>query len=233
MTEDGLRGTRCELRGVELLPEPRITGPSCPYLFTPYPLPLTLHPLPFLTHTRHATRYRPDEDHLSENQIGNLFAFITTHYKETGMQKLQHWIDGHIPALIRITIGICYLWFGMLKFFPNLSPAEDLAGQTITLLTFGLIQPPLSLTLLAIWEVLVGILFLSNRGMRIALPAMVVHMICTLTPAFLLPEAFFTHFPYGLTLAGQYIIKNLVFLAAALVLSRQVTGMEGARQTQS
>jgi uncharacterized membrane protein YkgB len=138
------------------------------------------------------------------------------------MQKIQLWIDGHIPFLIRMTIGLCYLWFGTLKFFPHLSPAEDLAGQTITLLTFGLIEPPLSLTLLAIWEVTVGLFFLSNRLMHLALPVMVLHMLCTLTPAFLLPEAFFTHFPYGLTLAGQYIIKNLVFLAAALVLFRQL-----------
>ena len=138
------------------------------------------------------------------------------------VQKARYWVDRHIIDLLRISIGICYVWFGMLKFFPHLSPAEDLAGQTITLLTFGWIQPPLSLNLLAIWEVGVGILFLFNKGMRFALWAMFVHMICTLTPAFLLPEAFFTHFPYGLTLVGQYIIKNFVFIAVAIALMRKV-----------
>lgn len=135
--------------------------------------------------------------------------------------SLKHWVDAHISDLFRISIGICYVWFGALKFFPHLSPAEDLAGQTITLLTGGLVQPPVSLSLLASWEVIVGLLFLANRFQRFALWAMVVHMLCTLTPAFLLPNAFFTHFPYGLTLVGQYIVKNFLFLAAAIYLIRE------------
>ena len=142
------------------------------------------------------------------------------------VRKARYWVDRHIIDMLRISIGICYVWFGMLKFFPHLSPAEDLAGQTITLLTFGLIQPPLSLNLLAIWEVGVGMMFMTNRLMRFGLWAMFVHMICTLTPAFLLPDAFFTHFPYGLTLVGQYIIKNFVFIAVALALMRRVQPVE-------
>lgn len=134
------------------------------------------------------------------------------------MSKAKAWVDGHIADLFRISIGICYVWFGALKFFPHLSPAEDLAGQTITLLTGGLVKPPVSLFLLAGWEVLVGMVFLTGRFLRFGLWAMVVHMLCTLTPAFLLPELFFTHFPYGLTLVGQYIVKNVLFIAAALYL---------------
>ena len=162
--------------------------------------------------------------HVIADRIGKLFAFPKGRYQQSlaMVQKARYWVDRHIIDLLRISIGICYVWFGMLKFFPHLSPAEDLAGQTITLLTFGWIQPPLSLNLLAIWEVGVGILFLINKGMRFALWAMFVHMICTLTPAFLLPDAFFTHFPYGLTLVGQYIIKNFVFIAVAIALMRKV-----------
>ncbi len=142
------------------------------------------------------------------------------------VKQARYWVDRHIIDFLRISIGICYVWFGMLKFFPHLSPAEDLAGQTITLLTFGLVQPPLSLNLLAIWEVGVGLMFMSNRLMHFALWAMFTHMICTLTPAFLIPEAFFTHFPYGLTLVGQYIIKNFVFIAVAIALMRKVQPVE-------
>lgn len=137
------------------------------------------------------------------------------------VRNARVWVDRHIIDFLRISIGICYVWFGMLKFFPHLSPAEDLAGQTITALTGGMVQPPLSLSLLAIWEVGVGLLFFLNLWMRAALWAMFVHMLCTLTPAFLLPDAFFTAFPYGLTLVGQYIVKNFVFIAVAIALMRQ------------
>src|SRR6478752_5875065 len=50
--------------------------------------------------------------------------------------------------LLRISIGVIYLWFGLLKFFPHLSPAEDLAKETIRILTFGLISPDLYIILL-------------------------------------------------------------------------------------
>ena len=60
-------------------------------------------------------------------------------------------------TLLRVSIGIVYLWFGVLKFFHGVSPAEELAKETITLLTFGLIPPDLSLLLLAIWETALGV----------------------------------------------------------------------------
>ena len=151
----------------------------------------------------------------------------------TMVTKARYWVDRHIIDFLRISIGICYVWFGMLKFFPDLSPAEDLAGETIARMTFGLVEAPLSLYLLAIWEVLVGLLFMVNRGLRFALPAMFIHMLCTLTPAFLLPESFFTHFPYGLTLVGQYIIKNFVFIAAALALMRYAKPAESGVEQAS
>jgi len=53
-------------------------------------------------------------------------------------------------TLLSITIGIVYLWFGALKFFPHLSPAEDLAKNTINLLSFQLIPPNISIVLLAL-----------------------------------------------------------------------------------
>lgn len=59
--------------------------------------------------------------------------------------------------MLSVCIGIIYLWFGMLKFFPGVSPAETIAMDTIHELTFGLIEPHLSLLLLAIWETAGGI----------------------------------------------------------------------------
>jgi len=120
-------------------------------------------------------------------------------------------------AILRVSIGIIYLWFGTLKFFHGVSPAEDLAKETITLLTFGLIPPNISLLLLAIWEVAIGALLIMGIFNRKVFWLVLVHMICTFTPLVLLPNVSFTQAPVALTLVGQYIIKNIVIISALLV----------------
>jgi len=122
-------------------------------------------------------------------------------------------------TVLRISIGIIYLWFGMLKFFPHVSPAEDLAKETIQILTFGFIPSHLSLILLAGWETIIGIFLISGLFSRAAMPLVVSHMVCTFTPLVLLPHLSFTRLPYALTLVGQYIIKNIVIVSALVVIS--------------
>lgn len=121
-------------------------------------------------------------------------------------------------SLISAGLGLVYLWFGMLKFFSGLSPAEELAGATIDRLTFGLLSPDWSLPLLAIWESAIGVLLLSGLCRKCALTAALVHITLTFTPLFFFPEMCFTALPYGLTLVGQYIIKNVVFFGVMLAL---------------
>ncbi|MFN0215064.1 MAG: DoxX family membrane protein [Saprospiraceae bacterium] len=123
--------------------------------------------------------------------------------------------------LLRWAIGINYFWFGILKFFSGLSPAENLAKDTIRILTFGIIPDNVNLLLLAIWEVGIGVIFLSGRFTKLGAQAAVLHMIFTFMPLFFFPEASFTHAPYGFTIVGQYIVKNLVFLAALVVILKE------------
>jgi uncharacterized membrane protein YphA (DoxX/SURF4 family) len=120
--------------------------------------------------------------------------------------------------ILRISIGIIDLWFGVLKFFPGVSPAEELAKETIHLLTFGLIQPDLSLLLLAIWETVIGVLLISGLYSKLVIRTVLAHMLCTFTPLFLLPGKSFTGAPLALTLVGQYIIKNIVIVSALFVI---------------
>lgn len=123
--------------------------------------------------------------------------------------------------LLRWAIGINYFWFGMLKFFHGLSPAENLAKDTTRILTFGLIPDDVNLLLLAIWEVGIGVIFLSGRLTKLGAQAAVLHMIFTFMPLFFFPEVSFSHAPYGFTIVGQYIVKNLVFLAALVVILKE------------
>jgi uncharacterized membrane protein YphA (DoxX/SURF4 family) len=128
-----------------------------------------------------------------------------------------------VPVL-RISLGIVFLWFGVLKFFPGLSPAQDLAARTIEQLSFGLVPPAVSLPVLAAWEVLIGLGLLSGRFLRATLLLLAVQMLGTLTPLVLFPAETFTVFPIAPTLEGQYILKNMVLIAAAMVVGATVRG---------
>lgn len=119
-------------------------------------------------------------------------------------------------ALLRISIGFIYLWFGVLKFFAGVSPAEVLAKDTIALLTFNLIPGQVSILLLAVWEVIIGVLLMAGLFIRPIFWLVIIHMICTFMPLVLLPDVSFTG-PGALTLVGQYIIKNVVVISALWV----------------
>jgi uncharacterized membrane protein YphA (DoxX/SURF4 family) len=71
--------------------------------------------------------------------------------------SITNWMFRFGIVLLRVSVGIVFFWFGALKFFPGLSPAEDLATRTISVLTFGLIPPNVSIVVLATWECLIGI----------------------------------------------------------------------------
>ncbi len=120
--------------------------------------------------------------------------------------------------LLSISIGLVYLWFGTLKFFPNLSPAEGLAKNTIHMLTFGLIPDNVSIILLALWEAVVGVFLIFNILRKTAVGLALVHMLFTFTPLLFFPGDTFNEGPLYLTLLGQYIIKNLIIIAALLML---------------
>jgi uncharacterized membrane protein YphA (DoxX/SURF4 family) len=128
-----------------------------------------------------------------------------------------------VPA-VRIALGVVFLWFGILKFFPNLSPAELLAARTIEALTFGAVKPDVSLPVLALWESVIGIGLILGRWLRGILALLGVQMAGTFTPLLLFPGETWTIFPIAPTLEGQYIIKNVVLIAAAMVVGATVRG---------
>jgi uncharacterized membrane protein YphA (DoxX/SURF4 family) len=116
------------------------------------------------------------------------------------------------------------LWFGALKFVPGWSPAAELASRTIQQVTFGLVPPEWGLLVLAAWESLIGVGLLLGRFLRVTLLLLAVQMIGTLLPLALFPSETFVMFPLAPSLEGQYIIKNLVLVAAATVVGATVRG---------
>jgi len=138
--------------------------------------------------------------------------------------RLTRWMARYGLTFLRVSLGIVFLWFGALKFFPGLSPANDLAARTIEQLSGGLVGPSTSVPILATWECLIGVGLLLGVFLRAVLLLLGIQMIGTLTPLVLFPGDVFTHVPYAPTLEGQYIIKNAVLISAAIVLGATVRG---------
>jgi uncharacterized membrane protein YphA (DoxX/SURF4 family) len=123
-----------------------------------------------------------------------------------------------IPIL-RVGLGVVFVWFGLLKFFPGLSPAEGLVRNTV-----HFVDPDVFLPVLAAWETLIGVGLVTGRLMRTTLFLLFLQMPGTALPLVVLPEVVWTAFPYALTLEGQYIVKNLVLIGAGIVLGATVRG---------
>lgn len=117
---------------------------------------------------------------------------------------------------LRVGIGLIFIWFGLLKPL-GLSPAAELLAKTVYWWTPEVVVPALGW-----WEVAIGVTFLIPQLTRMAIFLLAVQMPGTFLPLVLLPEVCFTVFPWGLTLEGQYIVKNLVIIGAALVIGSTV-----------
>ena len=127
-------------------------------------------------------------------------------------------------VFLRVSLGIVYFWFGVLKFFPDFSPAMELATRTIDVITSGLIPANVSILMLATVETLIGVGLILGVFMRATLLLLFLQMLGTITPIFFFPQEVFTRVPYALTLEGQYIVKNLVIISAGLVIGATVRG---------
>lgn len=123
--------------------------------------------------------------------------------------------------VLAICIGLVYVWFGSLKFFSALSPAEDLAIHTIARLTQDLIPTSIAIFTLALWETVIGILLIAQIYRRTIITMALVHMFMTFTPFLFFPELTFNENILVPTLLGQYIVKNIVIIGALLSLLPQ------------
>jgi len=141
---------------------------------------------------------------------------VEKHLNKLDLQ-ITGWMQKYGLTVLRIGLGIVFLWFGVLKFFKGLSPAEDLVRNTIYF-----VDPDFFIPVLAAWESLIGIGLITGKFMRTTLLLLFLQMPGTALPLLILPEKVWTIFPYALTLEGQYIVKNLVLIGAGLVIGANV-----------
>ena len=117
--------------------------------------------------------------------------------------------------LLSISMGLVFVWFGALK-LAGMSPAEPLIRDTLDFLPSTLVNP--LILLLAIWEVSIGIGFLSGKAKRVVLIMLLLQMAGAMSPLTLAPERLWEAFPLVWTLEGQYVFKDIILISAGLVL---------------
>lgn len=131
-------------------------------------------------------------------------------------RRIAAWMADHGVLLARLSLAVVFIWFGALKPLGT-SPANDLVARTVYWVDPGWFIP-----FLGWWEVLIGVCMLWRPLIRVSIALLVLQMPGTFLPLILLPDVCFAHVPWAPSLEGQYIIKNLVLISAAIVVGGTV-----------
>ncbi|MFH8886220.1 DUF417 family protein [Streptomyces californicus] len=141
------------------------------------------------------------------------------------LHRLAAHVNAHTHALLRVTVGIVFFGFGVLKLFPSASPAEQLAVDAATKMTLGMVPETVLLLSLAALETAIGIgLIVGRRLLRPALVAFFLHMGGVFSTLLLLPDAMWQPHSPAPTMEGQYVVKNVVLVAVCLVVAAHEWG---------
>ena len=119
--------------------------------------------------------------------------------------------------LLRVSVGLVFVWFGMLKIL-DVSPVADLVANTVYW-----VDPETFVAVLGVFEVTVGALLLLGRALRVTLLLFLLQMAGTFLTFVILPGVTFRDGnPFLLTVEGEFVVKNLVLISAALVVGTTV-----------
>jgi len=131
-------------------------------------------------------------------------------------KRIAAWLEIHGHRFLRYALAIVFFWFGILKLWHGLSPAEPLVAQTVTWFSASWFVP-----FLGLWEMAIGACLAWRPLLRVGLGLMALQMAGTFLPLVTLPAITWRSFGVP-TLEGQYIIKNLVLIGAAIVIGGTV-----------
>ena len=140
---------------------------------------------------------------------------------QAALRAVSGWLTAHSITVLRVSLGLVFLGFGVLKFIPGASPAEALVIRTVDALTLGVISGTPAVVLTAVLETFIGLTLLTGFGLRAGLVAMAASMVGILSPLVLFFGDLFPGFP---TIEGQYVLKDIVLVAAGAVVAAQALG---------
>ncbi|RVX41764.1 DoxX-like protein [Nonomuraea polychroma] len=134
---------------------------------------------------------------------------------------VTRWLATHSIDVLRVSLGLIFLGFGALKFFPGVSPAEELSVATVQALSFGMLSGGTALMVVAAVECFIGLTLISGRLLKTGLAVLAGALLGIMAPLVL----FFTDlFPGPPTLTAQYVLKDIVLAAAGLVIAARALG---------
>ena len=140
--------------------------------------------------------------------------------------RISQWMDRHGRRFLRYALAVIFIWFGALKpFFA--SPANDLVKRTVYWF-----PPEIFLPILGWWEVAIGVCFLFRPLLRLGIFLLALQLPGTFLPLVLRPEICFARFPFELSMEGQYIVKNLLIIGAALVIGGTIHPLPPQRKAE-
>ena len=131
--------------------------------------------------------------------------------------RVIDWLDRYSVDILRISLGVVFLAFGAVKFVPDASPAQALVERTLDTLSLGLVSGEAALLMTAVAECFIGITLITGKLLRAGLAVLGASLAGIMSPLVL----FFTDmFPSdGPTLEAQYVFKDIVLVAAGLVVA--------------
>jgi len=132
------------------------------------------------------------------------------------IKKATSWALNHGVQILRYSLAIIFIWFGALKPL-GLSPAQELVTKTVYWF-----DPSWFVPFLGWWEVAIGLCLLYKPLIKPGVILMYTQMAGTFLPLLILPEITFAGSILAPTLEGQYIIKNIIIIAAALVVASHI-----------
>jgi putative oxidoreductase len=139
----------------------------------------------------------------------------------TAVDRLQAILVAYSLQVLRISLGLVFLGFGVIKFVPGLSPAEAIASATIDRLTLGLVSGHAAVLLTAVTETVIGLTLVTGKFLRIGIVVLGGALIGIMSPLALFTAELF---PHGPSLMGQYVLKDIVLAASALVVAAYALG---------
>jgi uncharacterized membrane protein YkgB len=143
------------------------------------------------------------------------------------------WLARHSITLLRVSVGMIALGFGILKYFPGVSPAENLVETTTHLLTFGLVPDKVAMVGIATLECAIGLSLIIGRGLRVTIYLLLLWIMGILSPVVLLSARLFSGPDHAPTLEGQYVLKDIILFTASLVIATTLYRSKNSPERQS
>lgn len=145
-------------------------------------------------------------------------------------RRVTDWMTEHGPMVVRASLGLVFVWFGALKLL-GVSPVEGLSKEMLYWFSpelFVWLEPGWVVPIFGAFEVAIGALLLGAIALRVTLAIFWLHLLGTFSVLVIRPDlAYRQGNPLLLTELGEFVVKNVVLIAAGIVVGSTVRSERG------